>query len=371
MLRAETEHNLVCVGIGALFNENFSSICLALGDKPDYLYDNDKQKWGQTFHEVRCLTFDEMIVLPKASKIVFTTRLVDQFYQQFESLGFTDIAACSFRRSESRLQTIYNLKEADQARKRSALKLRELGGSWCYISGASRGIGAYIAELLAEMGVNLVIHSSQSATLEKLAATALNKNVEVIRCEANLSNLNELEHHCSWIKNTCPDLDFAYLNAGVSLSSKGSFDGGSLEGWTQTFQVNTLAPWKITSTLLNSSKIRNSGKLFFISSSISSKLMQQAYACSKAALNKMVDDLSRASAHYGVEFCLIDPGWISTDMGGEQAPESVESLFPGTIFPACSAHSCNGSWISVQDYRDCSIEEAIARAYQLGDLGEV
>ena len=54
------------------------------------------------------------------------------------------------------------------------------------------------------------------------------------------------------------------------------------------------------------------------------------YAASKAALNMFMRSLAGDPAAAGVTTVLIDPGWVSTDMGGRHAPltpsESVSSM---------------------------------------------
>ena len=47
------------------------------------------------------------------------------------------------------------------------LDKKQLEGTWCYISGASRGIGAFIAQTMAKFGVNLVL---QGRTIDGLRA---------------------------------------------------------------------------------------------------------------------------------------------------------------------------------------------------------
>ncbi len=370
-MKNNDEKTLVLVGIGELFFDAFPLMCLTLGKKPDFLYDNNKEKWGNEWFGVKCLTFDELLGLPRNSKVVFSTRLADSMFQKFIDLEFQNLYAFSFERSEARVRGIYNLREAEKRRKEVPLGLKSMKGSWCYVSGASRGIGAFVAEKLAERGVNLVIHSRTLDGLAKSISLLESKNIEIICCEAELSNSATLEKHCEWINQECPQVDFAYINAGVSPRPPlGDFFEGSMEGWMEAYKVNLLAPWSITRAFLNSSNITKGGKVFFVSSSIAGHLNQAAYSCSKAALNKMVNDLSRNAHEFALEFCLLDPGWIATDMGGLNAYNTLETLFPGMIFPACTIHSSNGSWISAQDYKDCSIDEAIRRAYHLGDLKE-
>ena len=51
-----------------------------------------------------------------------------------------------------------------------------------------------------------------------------------------------------------------------------------------------------------------------------------------------------------VDFCLIDPAGFLL-IWGRIAPNDITTILPGAIFPVLSQYSCNGSWISVQDYR--------------------
>ena len=359
------------VGLGELARELLPSISLLLGKKPDFLYDNNKDFWGKKFQGIKCLTYSQLIALPRETTIVLATRLADQMFEQFLKIGFDNTYALSFERGEARIRDIYQCFEGTNIRGSLPSRERTLAGSWCYISGASRGIGAFLARVMAERGVNIFAHARNSDSLEKIALKLQDKNVETILSAADLSDESQLNNHCEEISQKCPLLDFAYINAGMSLPiASGSFQEGSIAGWAKTYQVNVIAPWRITSTLLNSSRLVENGKVFFISSSISGRLSEAAYACSKVALNKMVTDLAKTSKACSAEFCLIDPGWISTDMGGQIAPNNVETLFPGIIFPAATMHSCNGSWISVQDYKGLSVEDAIKRAYHLGDLRE-
>lgn len=358
-------------GIGELARELLPSISLVLGKKPDFFYDNNQELWGKQLCQIEFLNYTQLLSLPRETKIVLSTRFADQMAQQFIQLGFENTYALSFERGEARFRDMYRSFEIDKKRESIPTQERAIAGSWCYISGASRGIGAFIASAMAERGANIIAHARNRESLDEIGVKLKDKNVQTIFSTADLSDVSELNDHCEWISQKSPTVDFAYMNAGISLPlPDGSFEAGSANGWATTYQVNVIAPWKIASTLLKSSKLVDNGRIFFLSSSISGRLSEAAYACSKMALNKMVGDLAKNSEAFAAEFCLIDPGWISTDMGGERAPNDITSLFPGAIFPATSEYSCNGSWISAQEYVGLSVEDAIKRAYHLGDLKE-
>ena len=308
----DKKNPVVLVGLGELARELLPSISLVLGKKPDFLYDNNKDFWGKKIFDIECLNYSQLAALPRDTKIVLATRLADQIFEQFIEIGFENTYALSFERGEARIRDVHHC--IDSAKIRSSLPSRErtLAGSWCYISGASRGIGAFLASIMAEQGVNIFAHARNKSSLEKIALKLQDKNVKTILSAADLSEESQLNNHCEEIAQKCPQLDFAYVNAGISLPiSSGSFEEGSVAGWAKTYQVNVIAPWKIAYTLLKSARMVKNGKVFFISSSISGRLSEAAYACSKMALNKMVTDLAKTSKARSAEFCLIDPGWIN------------------------------------------------------------
>ena len=364
---------LIFVGLGELFFDNYQHIVRVIGQKPDYLFDNDHNKWGGIYHGKRCLNKEELLSLPENTKIIIVTRLVDVTFFQLKKFGFSNIYAVNFERSESRVGKVYKVAEAEEFRQQGIpFDKKHLEGAWCYISGASRGIGAFIAQTIAEFGVNLVLQGRTIDGLGALKEKVCEHGIETIECPVEFEDSSDLDNHCHWIKSNCPTLDFAFLNAGMSLEPEvAGFSRGSPEGWARTYQVNLIAPWKVTNTFLMNTKLKKGGKLLYVSSSISGRLDESGYACSKAALNKLIGDLSKNSKSFEVDFCLLDPGWISTDMGGQNAPNNISSLFPGVVLPIISSHSCNGSWISIQDYCGFSVEEALHRAYYLGNLRKV
>lgn len=344
---------------------------MALGRDPNFLFDNDEKKWGQRYFGLRCLSKNEFLSLSKDAKLILTTRLANRFSQQLKESGFSNTYAVSFERCESRVRGIIKIENKKYQKEKISPQLRNLRGNWCYISGASRGIGAFIAETLANYGVNLVVQARSYKSLSKVTKKLKAKNIEVIECEAEFDNVDSLNNHCNWIRKDCPELDLFFLNAGISPQPEvGSFIDGSIAGWINTYQVNVIAPWKIIQSSTEANKIKKHGRVIFMSSSISARINESAYACSKAALTKLAFDLSKNHNSLNVEFCVMDPGWVSTDMGGKNAPSQLESLFPGIVVPILSKKSCNGSWISVQDYYGFSDEEAIWHAYCLGDLKE-
>ena len=134
-------------------------------------------------------------------------------------------------------------------------------------------------------------------------------------------------------------------------------------------RINVLAPAALKVIYARSAKDTSTAKCFLTTSAINKNIDSQAYACSKAALDKIVFDASlEFSKQKELELSSIDPGWLRTNMGGTNAPADVYSVLPGAVFAAHTYHSVAGSMITAQDYSGLTVEQAIRQAMRNGDL---
>lgn len=70
--------------------------------------------------------------------------------------------------------------------------MEKIKGKWALVTGASRGIGALVADRLADYGCNLVLHSRSVDHLDKIAEQARQKGVEVLTVAAHLEDEAEV-----------------------------------------------------------------------------------------------------------------------------------------------------------------------------------
>ena len=137
----------------------------------------------------------------------------------------------------------------------------------------------------------------------------------------------------------------------------------------ETYKVNVLAPIRLCQALIPGMKQRGFGRIVNISTTIRLRPNEMAYSCSKAALDKFVHDIRPELEGSGVMMSIADPGWLSTDMGGAQAPNPVESAFPGILLGALLDGDVQGRWITAQDYAGMSLESAAGKAVFTGAVG--
>ncbi|MCK4973093.1 MAG: SDR family NAD(P)-dependent oxidoreductase, partial [Candidatus Heimdallarchaeota archaeon] len=124
----------------------------------------------------------------------------------------------------------------------------------------------------------------------------------------------------------------------ISGNEKEGFSFGELykEDFSKVFQVNTVSPILISEKFLPLLKDVIEPKIVNISSmsgSINNRTRSggYAYSSSKAALNMMTKTLSNELKEMEITVVAIHPGWIKTDMGGENAPLELESSITSII----------------------------------------
>jgi NAD(P)-dependent dehydrogenase (short-subunit alcohol dehydrogenase family) len=128
-------------------------------------------------------------------------------------------------------------------------------------------------------------------------------------------------------------IDIVINNAGISGPSRQSSDDIDLEGWLETFRVNTVAPVAVSQALHANLKAGAGKKLAAITSGLGSTAnnggQRYAYRSSKAALNNAMRGLSRDWAGDGIAVGIFHPGWVKTDMGGQGAPVTPQQSVQG------------------------------------------
>ena len=104
------------------------------------------------------------------------------------------------------------------------------------------------------------------------------------------------------------------------------------------------------------------GRIVMTTSGIADQPELMGYACAKMALTKFVQDFACKFNGTNVMMNVMDPGWLRTDLGGPNAPNSVETVIPGALVGALLEDKKSGRWFNAQDYAGLSVEEALSKA---------
>jgi 3-oxoacyl-[acyl-carrier protein] reductase len=225
----------------------------------------------------------------------------------------------------------------------------DLAGKWALVTGASRGIGREIARGLARKGCRLVLHGR---TAEHCAALAreLHEQVQVAVVGACLDVEADVDRLVREALAASGGIEVLYNNAAVMTPFRSSYAEVTAQDYRKSFEVNVIAPIRITHGLLPGMLARRFGRIVQVTSGIRDQPELMAYAASKAALDKFVRDTVVRLRGTGVTMNLLDPGWIRTDLGGPNAPNAVESVLPGALVPALVDDDVQAQWFCAQDY---------------------
>ena len=225
-------------------------------------------------------------------------------------------------------------------------------GKWALITGASRGVGRQIAKGLATKKCNLVLHSRNKKHTQKVENELTNNEIDIHHLKGDFIDPQKATEVAKKAEKISGGIDILYNNAAIQVPMFEDFNAPVAE-YQKAFNVNTIAPIKICDIILPKMKKRGWGRIINLTSGIQDQPELTPYAISKAALDKYVKDMVCKLEGSNVLMNLLDPGWLRTDMGGPQAPNSVESVLPGALVPALlEKEAGSGQLYEAQDYRN-------------------
>jgi NAD(P)-dependent dehydrogenase (short-subunit alcohol dehydrogenase family) len=219
------------------------------------------------------------------------------------------------------------------------------------ITGASRGIGRQIALSLADKGCRLFLHSRNKEHTKELERLLHEKGVSVKTLEADLSDPAEAGIMAQLAEKESGGIDIVFNNAAIMTPWKPDYIA-SVEDYLISFKVNVISLIKICDVFLPAMKKRGFGRIVNTTSGIQDQPELTPYAISKAAVDKYVKDMAIKLEGSEVLMNLLDPGWIKTDLGGQQAPNDIDSVIPGALVPALlDKKDGSGKLYRAQEYK--------------------
>lgn len=228
--------------------------------------------------------------------------------------------------------------------------MENLKGKWALVTGASRGIGRTVAIGLAQKGCNIVIHARSKAHADATLQKVRNLGVEAFSIGADLGNSQQLDAMIDEIIEQIGGVDILYNNAAI-MNPQNEVYEIPMEDWQAVFNVNVFAPVRLCAAFIPIMKKRSYGRVVNVSSGIEKTPKLAPYAASKWAIDKLTDDLAADLQGTNVLVNAMDPGWIKTDMGGENADHEIDTVLPGMLVPVLFPKGGpSGRKFQAQDY---------------------
>jgi len=197
------------------------------------------------------------------------------------------------------------------------------------VIGASRGLGLGLVKQLHAEGWQVIATVRDPQRTDALGALA-DVRIETLDID-DAASVDALAQRLAGTP-----LDLLYVNAGISGPRDASASDVNLEDLGALFMTNAVAPIRLAERLLPLMEPRN-GVIAFMSSIMGSIELGPAmgmplYGASKAALNHLTRSfIASLGEDSGLTVLSMHPGWVRTEMGGDQAPLDVETSCRGMV----------------------------------------
>jgi NAD(P)-dependent dehydrogenase (short-subunit alcohol dehydrogenase family) len=191
------------------------------------------------------------------------------------------------------------------------------------ITGANKGIGREVARQLAAKGFHVFI-GARNAKAGRKAAEECGKATFL---EIDVADNDSVTTTAREFSNIEDHLDVLVNNAGIIVDGDDAILEISDDLFRKTLETNTLGALRVTRAFAPLLRKSKAPRVINVSSGGGQLTggadgWAPAYCISKTALNGVTVQLAAAMPKFAVN--SVCPGWVRTEMGGENASRSVE-----------------------------------------------
>ena len=232
-----------------------------------------------------------------------------------------------------------------------------LAGKIALVTGASRGIGAAVAERFAEEGAHLILTARTVGGLEELDDVIKAHGGSATLVPLDLKNFDEINQMGAAIHQRFGKLDILVANA-ATLGVLTPVAHMEPQVWEDAVQLNLTANYQLIRSLDPLLRAANAGRAIFVTSGASRGIaFWGAYAATKAGLDSLVKCYANEVENTSIRVNLLSPGATRTGMRaaafpGEdpqtlKEPKSIAGVFVDLAEDTCTRH---GEIVKADDY---------------------
>ena len=199
------------------------------------------------------------------------------------------------------------------------------------VTGASSGIGAATAELLAEDGANVALAARRAERLEDVAERVEAAGGDTLVVPTDVTEEAQVQEMVTTTHEAFGSLDVLVNNAGVMLLERvRDADTANLRTMVE---VNLLGLMNTTHAALPIMREQGFGHVVNVSSVAGRTTSETAagYNATKWGVNGFTDALRKEEAEHGVRTTLIEPGAVDTELQDHIPDEEVKARIEGWV----------------------------------------
>ena len=204
------------------------------------------------------------------------------------------------------------------------------------VTGANRGLGLEISKQLGRKGFELVLGCRNLANASDAIRILAAEGIDATAIEMDVSNQQSIESAFRHYAKSRDSLDVLVNNAGILLDFGMTASEVPIGVLRESFETNFFGAFLTTQQFLPLIRKAPSGRIVNMSSDLGSlnattdpkspqyDVFAAAYQSSKCALNAMTIQFAKELADTNIKVNSASPGLSQTDMGGKDAPLTVE-----------------------------------------------
>lgn len=206
------------------------------------------------------------------------------------------------------------------------------------VTGGNRGIGYELVKQLALTGFKVIMTSRDPEAGNEAVQKMKELDLDVSCVEMDVANLESIQQAADTVNEKYGRLDVLINNAGVYLDENEklvAMDDNILE---KTMATNFFGVYHVIRSFIPLMEKQGYGRIINISSEYGAMSEMSspgvgAYKLSKFALNGLTQ-LVAAEMKGNIKINAVDPGWVSTDMGGPSAPRTPKQAAESILWLA-------------------------------------
>ena len=201
-----------------------------------------------------------------------------------------------------------------------------LAGKVVLITGASSGIGAGAARLLAEQGCILAL---AARSVDKLRALAAELPGEPLVVPADMTVPSDIENMVARTLKRFGRIDVLFANAGIFIH--GDYADNAIQDISAMLRVNVEAVMRCAHAVIPSMKAQGGGDILVTSSVAGHEKLHRgpAYGATKHAIETFVNTLRLQVARDGIRVMSLAPARVANELWNLTDPAEIEAVAVG------------------------------------------
>ena len=195
----------------------------------------------------------------------------------------------------------------------SKTNLFDLDGKIAFVSGASRGIGAAIAQLLAQQGAHVIVSSRKIEGCQAVADAINAAGGKATAVACHIGEMQQIQEVFTFIRDNFGRLDILVNNAATNPQFGNVLDT-DLTAFQKTVDVNIRGYYFMSIEGGKLMKANGGGSIINVASvnGVTPGEMQGVYSVTKAAVISMTKVFAKECAPFGIRCNALLPGLTDT-----------------------------------------------------------